>query len=124
MGCCRGFGFREGGGGVDLGLGSVGMGCCRGFGFREGGGGVDLVAGVVVVAGVAVSCWVGFGRGWVVRVGCCRGFGFRGDGQIPAHMPRFPLLPPLLLLLVAVVLSNLGGTTEVFLLNFNGTRLC
>ena len=55
MGCCPGFGFREGGGGVDLGLGSVGMGCCCGFGFREGGGGVDLVAGVVVVAGVAVS---------------------------------------------------------------------
>ena len=95
-----------------MGLGSVGMGCCRGFGFREGGGGVDLVASVVVVAGVAVSCWVGFGRGWV--------------GQIPAHMPRFPLLPPLLLLLVAVVLSNLGDTTgsEVFSLNFNGTRLC
>ena len=89
-----------------MGLGSVGMGCCRGFGFREGGGGMDLVAGV------AVSCWVGFGRGWV--------------GQIPARMPRFSLLPPLLLLLVAVVLSNLGGTTgsEVFSLNFNRTRLC
>ena len=48
------------------------VGCCRGFGFREGGGGVDLVAVrvvagvvVVVVADVAVSCWVGFGRGWV-----------------------------------------------------------
>ena len=87
-----------------MGLGSVGMGCCRGFGFREGGGGVDLVASVVVVAGVAVSCWVGFGRGWVVRVGCCRVFGFRGDGQIPTHLPRFPLLPPFLLLLVVVVL--------------------
>ena len=24
-----------------------------------------MVAGVVVVANVAVSCWVGFGRGWV-----------------------------------------------------------
>ena len=78
-----------------MGLGSVGMGCCSGFGFCEGGGGVDLVAGVVVVANVAVSCWVGFGRRWV--------------GQIPAYMPRFPLLPPLLLLLVAVVFSNLGG---------------
>ena len=48
------------------------MGLCCGFGFREGGGGVDLVAVrvvagvvVVVVADVAVSCWVGFGRGWV-----------------------------------------------------------
>ncbi len=28
-----------------------------------------MVAGVVVVAGVAVSCWVGFGRGWVVPEG-------------------------------------------------------
>ena len=58
------------------------VGCCRGFGFCEGGGGVDLVAvgygwlwvwvceglvAVRVVAGVAVSCWVGFGRGWVEK---------------------------------------------------------
>ena len=27
-----------------MGLGSVRVGCCHGFGFREGGGGVDLVA--------------------------------------------------------------------------------
>ena len=37
VGCCCGFGFREGGGGVDLGLGSVRVGCCRGFGFRGNG---------------------------------------------------------------------------------------
>jgi|UniRef100_A0A2N9H5B7 hypothetical protein len=75
--CCGGgSGWFVGGWVCVAGLGSVKVGCCRGFGFREGGGGVDLVAMrvvagvvVVVVADVAVSCWVGFGRGWVVPEG-------------------------------------------------------
>jgi hypothetical protein len=72
--CDGGNGWSIGGWVCVAGLGSVRVGCCRGFGFREGGGGMDLVgvrmvAGVVMVTGVAVSCWVGFGRGWVVSEG-------------------------------------------------------
>ena len=66
VGCCRGFGFCEGGGGVDLvavGYGWLWVWVCEGL------VAVRVVAGVVVVvvAGVAVSCWVGFGRGWVEK---------------------------------------------------------
>ena len=43
--CCGGgSGWSAGGWVCVAGLGSVRVGCCRGFGFREGGGGVDLVA--------------------------------------------------------------------------------
>ncbi|GMY25490.1 hypothetical protein FCV25MIE_20732 [Fagus crenata] len=39
-----GSGWSVGGWVCVAGLGSVRVGCCRGFGFCEGGGGVDLVA--------------------------------------------------------------------------------
>ncbi|GMY12577.1 hypothetical protein FCV25MIE_07816 [Fagus crenata] len=71
--CGFGSGDGDGGGGgwsvggwvCVAGLGFVRVGCCRVFGFR----GVVVGFGCgVVVAGV-VSCWVGFGRGWVVPEG-------------------------------------------------------
>ena len=48
-----------------MGLGSVRVGCCHGFGFREGGGGVDLV---VVRYGCRCGCGCQCGcelLGWV-----------------------------------------------------------
>uniref|UniRef100_A0A2N9I184 Uncharacterized protein n=1 Tax=Fagus sylvatica TaxID=28930 RepID=A0A2N9I184_FAGSY len=67
LGWKNGGGWSVGGWVCVVGLGSMRVGCCRGFGFREGGGGVDLVAMSVKASCITNSVPIKAARWWLIR---------------------------------------------------------